>query len=341
MTDAESFPLEAPLSPRLASKGAFAEGATYSIQDLDKLTEFASDRGVKLILEVNSPGHSASWAKGYSEVMSKCFQKYSYNINDFALNPTKERTFRVVEGAYAAAAAGSFTHANPSWLHLGGDEVVYGCWAEDSSIQQYCQDQGIPSWDALLGSYINRVQSIALNQLGASHVLHWEDVFQASRSGAQGALDAFQFSPNTIFQCWRGDGALLASITAANYSAIASPDSYWYLDHATTWDQMYYYDPKASLPSQQQRSKLIGGEAVMFGEKVDQANMQQRTQPRAACVAERLWSDRSAQPDDVDGQGTTDKESVGARLGAHVCRLRARGVQASPIAPSFCDGSYV
>ena len=47
--------------------------------------------------------------------MAKCFQKYSYNINDFALNPTKTRTYEVLEAIIAdlVKAAGA-TH-----IHIG------------------------------------------------------------------------------------------------------------------------------------------------------------------------------------------------------------------------------
>ena len=42
------------------------------------------------------PGHAAAWRAGHPEIMADCEDKYYYNINDWALNPTLERTYDVL-----------------------------------------------------------------------------------------------------------------------------------------------------------------------------------------------------------------------------------------------------
>jgi len=49
----------------------------------------------------------------------------------------------------------------------------------------------------------------------------------------------------------------------------------------------------------------------MWGEWVDGTNLMSRTWPRAAVVAERLWSPATA----------TDMDSMKVRLEAHRCRM--------------------
>ena len=128
---------------------------------------------------------------------------------------------------------------------------------------------------------------------------------------------------------------------------VASPSAHWYLDNlASSWDAFYYYRPTANLSVAQARL-VVGGEAVMFGEHVDASNLDGITQPRAAAVAERLWSDRAALPSDPTGQVSptgvplTDKDITQQRLALHRCRLVQRGVRAAPVAPSYCDATYV
>ena len=141
IVDAQSFPMDPPSAPRLV-RGAYSSSLTYSMGDLQQVVRHGAERGVQVLLEIDVPGHAASWTQGYPEVMADCFVKYSYNINDFALNPTKEATYSLLEGVLRdvvdATAAGSSADGgrSQSMIHVGGDEVVYGCWNNDTSILQ-------------------------------------------------------------------------------------------------------------------------------------------------------------------------------------------------------------
>lgn len=64
----------------------------------------------------------------------------------------------------------------------------------------------------------------------------------------------------------------------------------------------------------------------MWGEYVNAGGLDSRVWPRAAAVAERLWSD----PTSVT---TSDAEP---RLQAHRVRLEARGIHADALTPEWC-----
>mmetsp|Transcript_18950 Transcript_18950/g.39059 ORF Transcript_18950/g.39059 Transcript_18950/m.39059 type:complete len:471 (-) Transcript_18950:214-1626(-) len=225
--DAQSFPL-APASSGTAAlaKGAYSPSLTYPMQSVAALAAFAADRGVRLVIEVDVPGHAASWGAGFPALLADCLGKYSYNANDFALDPTNEGTYQVLDtlvgdlsnavaAAYtadlattadttaparattAATAVDSATTAAPApppfALHLGGDEVVYGCWANDSSIVGWMEVNGFASgdYDALLGYFVAKAQAIAKNR-GELRPTHWEEVFKAGLAST--------VVPETIFQ---------------------------------------------------------------------------------------------------------------------------------------------
>jgi hexosaminidase len=242
--------------------------------------------------------------------------KYSYNINDFALNPCIDATYDTITAILSDIVKATGAAA----LHTGGDEVVYGCWANDSSIVKYMSDNNIKSYDQLLGVFVNRVDGI-VSSLGAVP-MHWEEVFKAG----------VVVDPSTIFQVWT-DASSIASITAANYSTIASTSSYWYLDHSVnTWQVMYTYDPAVNLTTTQQLDRLIGGEVTMWGEFVDETNLEQMIWPRANAVSERLWS-----PSTV-----VDTVDANARLLVQRCRMVKRGVKSAPVQPDgYCDQTYI
>ena len=75
-----------------------------------------------------------------------------------------------------------------------------------------------------------------------------------------------------------------------------------------------------------QEALVIGGEASLWGEEIDASNLQQRAWPRGCAFAERMWSNR-------------DVKSVALaapRIGRMVCKMKARGIGASPIGPGSC-----
>lgn len=313
--DAQSFPLSLPSVPDLA-QGAYTSTMTYSAQDLADIRDYAFDRGVRIVYEVDVPGHAASWAAGYPQLMADCLVKYSYNINDFALNPTLDETYSVLNGVLSDIS----TSTGTKYMHIGGDEVVYGCWANDTSITNWMAEQepAMTSYNQLLGYFVDKADG-QIYDLGATPV-HWEEVFTAG----------IRPDPRTIFQVWTEQSKIQA-IVAAKYNVIASPSDVWYLDIASnTWDVMYNYDPSVGL-STTEKEYILGGETALWGERVDESNIIQQMYPRASAVAERLWS-----PETV-----TDIDYAKERLLIQRCRLIQRGFQSAPVEPGYCAEVFV
>lgn len=313
IVDAQSFPLVLGSVPELA-KGAYSPDLVYSMQNLQDMVQYARDRGVRLVIEVDVPGHAASWTKGYPQIMADCFVKYSYNINDFALNPTLDETYSVVGDVLKDIqdATGS------KFLHIGGDEVVYGCWANDTGVTDWMSEHQMETFDDLLGYFVSRADQIIFD-LGATPI-HWEEVFTAG----------IRPDPRDLFQVWT-EQTKVQAIVQANYSVIVSPSDVWYLNIASNdWMTMYTYEPTVNLTSAE-AGYIVGGEVAMWGEHVDEVNIESIVYPRAAAVAERLWSPASV----------TDTEKAHDRLLVHRCRLTQRGVRASPVEPGYCGVTYV
>lgn len=305
---------QTPSAPTMV-QGAYAPDKIYSMSDLTELKEYAKERGVEIIMEIDIPGHAAAWNDGKPEIMADCFDKYYYNINDFALNPTLDETYSTVE----AILSDVINATTATYMHIGGDEVIYGCWKEDSTITTFMSANSITSYDDLLSYFVSRADAI-VNNLDAK-VIHWEEVFSAGCKVSEG----------TVFQVWT-DSSKVASITAASYPVIASPSDYWYLNIASnTWQRIYEYEPTATITSTKQQAFIVGGEVALWGEYVDDVNIISSIYPRAAAAAERLWSAKSV----------TDQDDFLRRLDSHRCRLVSRGVGSSPVHPGYCEVHYV
>lgn len=68
-TDSQSWPLEVSSMPDLAIKGSFGPSAIMSTTDFEHIQSFAKQRGVEVVTEIDMPGHTASIAKSYPELI--------------------------------------------------------------------------------------------------------------------------------------------------------------------------------------------------------------------------------------------------------------------------------
>ena len=95
----------------------------------------------------------------------------------------------------------------------------------------------------------------------------------------------------------------------------------WYLDDLdNTWD-VFYSNDIASGVAEQNRGKILGGEACMWAETVDTSDWFNTVWPRAAGVSEQLWTPE-------------DKLDVDAALNRIIwfrCLLNRRGIEAAPV----------
>lgn len=84
---------------------------------------------------------------------------------------------------------------------------------------------------------------------------------------------------------------------------------------------MYSNEPLEGLDSSADVSLLLGGEACMWGETVDPSDLDNTIWPRAAAVAERLWT-----PVEL-----MDVVAALERIEIFRCVLTQRGIGAAPV----------
>lgn len=323
IVDAQSFPLEISTFPMLSKAGAYSPKATYSHDDINKIVQYALDRGIRVVPEFDNPGHSASWGK-YYKVTTNC-PNYSHNVNNIPINPAFDLTWDVISGVVAE----STTLFPDSFIHSGGDEVVQGCWKEDSTVTNFMNKMGFGSDYNKLSAYCEDKISKIYDQNNRTMVV-WEEV----------GLDNpyIKVPATTIMEAWKNVVALRQLVQKGFRSILAAG---WYLDQQVppggvhyewldTWQNFYLNEPFDKTWTNAERKLVLGGEGCMWGEQVDDTNFDSRVWPRACAIAERLWSDESI-------NSVTDALP---RLISHRCRLVQRGVRADPLFPDYCPAVY-
>ncbi|KAG0373021.1 hypothetical protein BGX24_012265, partial [Mortierella sp. AD032] len=124
MLDSTSFPYVSKKYPELAAKGAYTPRHVYTAKDIKHIVQFAKERGVRVIPEMEAPGHSTAWGYGIPEIAS-CLNAqpyFGYTVQPPAgqLNIAHPKTKEVVYGLID-----EWAELFPdSFFHAAGDEVT-------------------------------------------------------------------------------------------------------------------------------------------------------------------------------------------------------------------------
>jgi len=188
--------------------------------------------------------------------------------------------------------------------------------------------------------------------------VHWEDVFDwagddSACGGIKPALDKDSIvnifrggwapGPHPGNVCGSHPAITTAHAVRAGYRVVWMPSASWYLscyaekcsakgdgsgfeswEHVYAQEPFYNAKPEVHITDPEEQARILGGEVTIWSERLDSSVAMGIAFPRAAAVAERLWSPRA-----VD----LDKETTEARprMQALRCLLLERGIAASTL----------
>jgi hexosaminidase len=281
LSDDQGFRAESRRFPRLQQLGS--DGNFYTQADIRHVVAYARDRGIRVVPEFDMPGHTNSWLAGYPELASAP-GPYSigrtWGVYDPTMDPTREETYEFLD-----AFLGEMTQLFPDpYFHIGGDEVNGKQWSQSAAIQAFAKEHKLEGTRDLQVYFNQRIQKL-LQKYGKIMV-GWDEVLHPD------------LPADTVVQSWRGQ-ASLAEAASQGYRGILSAG--YYLDHLSPARYHYGIDPLADAAqtlTPEQASRILGGEACMWAEYVSAETVDSRIWPRAAAIAERLWSPKEVA--DVD-----------------------------------------
>jgi hexosaminidase len=287
LSDDQGFRAESRRFPRLQQLGS--DGNYYTQAEIRHVVAYARDRGIRVVPEFDMPGHTTSWLVGYPELASAP-GPYSigrtWGVFDGAMDPTREETYDFLDAFLA-----EMTQLFPDpYFHIGGDEVNGKQWSQSAAIQAFAKEHNLDGARGLQVYFNQRIQKL-LQKYGKIMV-GWDEILHPD------------LPADTVVQSWRGQ-ASLAEAAAKGYRGILSAG--YYLDHLSPASYHYGIDPLADAAQKltpEEASRILGGEACMWAEYANAETVDSRIWPRAAVIAERLWSPKE----------TADVDSMYARM---------------------------
>nr|CAD7193750.1 unnamed protein product [Timema douglasi] len=333
-TDTQSFPLDFPRVPELASFGAYSSREVYTPSDVTELLEYSLTRGVRVLLELDAPSHAGNgWQWGPSTglgdlavcVNQQPWRSYCIQPPCGQLNPANPGVYRVLQDLYKDVLE---LWPEGEALHMGGDEVFFPCWNSSTQVVEWMQSRGLGRTQADFLQVWGEYQETALNILdkSAGHsntpVILW-----SSQLTQPGVIENYLSKDRYVIETWvESTDDLPHSLLSKGYRVIMATKDAWYLDHGF-WGRTVYHNWRAVYDNTLPRGVfgILGGEAAMWAELVDGRSLDARVWPRAAALAERLWSDPYS--------GSSEAE---LRFYQHRERLVRQGIGAEAVAPKWC-----
>lgn len=309
LTDDQGWRLEVKSLPRLTAIGAWraprvgnwwerepqlptdslSYGGYYTTEDIREIVEYAQQRYVTIVPEIDIPGHSMAALSAYPEI-SCTGGPFHVNVgNTFyteienSLCAGNEQTFEVLDSVFAEVA-----RLFPSpYIHIGGDECYKGFWEKCPKCKMRMQKEHLKNLEELQSYFVKRVA--AMVQKRGKQVIGWDEILEGG------------LAPEAIVMPWRG---MKGGIEAAKqgHSVIMTPTDHCYLDfyqgdptvEPNTYSMLRLQDcyKYQLIPDSVDASLIMGGQGNLWTESVPHyRQVEYMIWPRALAISETLWTD--------------------------------------------------
>ncbi len=256
----------------------------YTVEDMREIVEYAHNLCIKVIPEIDTPGHTVAMLAAYPEL--SCFDRdltvaTHWGVKHDVLCIGKESTFDFIKEIVDELLE-TFTDG---YFHLGGDEVPTTRWEICPHCQKRMMDEGIKDVGGLHTYYLERMARYVKGK-GAEPVM-WND-----------SIKDYMVSRDVIWQLWNGDMKVedvISEINGGRPFIMSNLDAF-YLDlpyGQVSLKKTYEFEPLYEGVRKENQHLVKGVEACLWTEFVP--TMQKAgycTFPRLGAFSETAWSSK-------------------------------------------------
>ncbi len=336
LTDDQAWRLEIASHPELTALGSRRQDRRYGVErlkegsysrdDVRRVVDFAGERGITVVPEIETPGHALALLASHPEL--SCAGKAEgggsflpedrYGIFEDVLCAGNDRAFELLGDVFDEVAS---LFPGP-WVHAGGDEVLKVRWSSCPRCRKRMEAEGLRARDGSLdpellqGWFMNNVADMLAAR--GKRMVGWDEI-----------LDG-KVRKDAIIMSWRGaEGGIRAA--REGYEAVMSPQTKaCYLDHkhldtpeepgnlgVCTVEDSYRFDPVPAELGREEGARILGGQANLWTEFIYFGrNVEYMAFPRLCALSEAFWSPKELR----------DFASFEERMAVHGLRLDLLGV---------------
>lgn len=263
-------------------------GGYYSKDDLREIIQYAADRHIEVIPEIELPGHNMTLLRVHPEFY--CTGKHGVNN---VVCAGKENVFAFFEKVLKEV-----MDLFPSqYIHIGGDEASKVNWEQCPLCQERMAKEGLKDCFELQSYFIRRIDKFVHSH--GKKIIGWDEILEGG------------LSEKATVMSWRGTQGGVQSIRM-HHDVIMTPSTYYYLDFGQDapykeplafnaympLKPCYDYEPESDIikacgasydPSIMKY--LLGVQGNLWAECiVKDSHYEYMLYPRAFAIAETGWS---------------------------------------------------
>ncbi|MCK6618496.1 MAG: beta-N-acetylhexosaminidase [Cyclobacteriaceae bacterium] len=268
-------------------------GGYYTREEIKDVVEYARQRFITIIPEIELPGHSQAALAAYPELGctgGPYEVATTWGVFENVYCAGKEETFNFLQDVLDEV-----VELFPSeYIHIGGDECPKASWKKCKHCQSRIKKEKLKDEHELQSYFIQRIEKY-LNSKGRQ-IIGWDEILEGG------------LAPNATVMSWRGEAG---GIEAAKqkHRVIMTPGNWCYFDHYqdttateplaiggfTPVREVYSYEPIPPQLTAQEATLILGAQANLWTEYIKTpAHAEYMAYPRACALAEVVWSDANS-----------------------------------------------
>ena len=283
LTEDQGWRIEIEKYPRLNSIGSYRKDSTglyggfYTKNEIKEIVDYAAERHIEIIPEIELPGHSTAAIAAYPYL--SCLQKPIDVANTWGVFKEiycagNDSVFLFLENIFE-----EIVDLFPSKrIHIGGDEAPKFRWEHCNKCQNRMKSENLSDEHALQSYFIERIAEILAKKNRS--VIGWDEILES------------KINSEVSIQSWRGFSGGIEAVKQGK-KAIMSPTSHCYFDYeieSIDLEKVYSFSPIPSGLDSIEQTLIIGGECNLWSERIpNEKELDYKSFPRLLAMSEVLW----------------------------------------------------
>lgn len=306
LTDDQGWRIEIKKYPKLTEIGAFRDssmlghysdqprifdtntyGGFYTQDQIREIVQYAKERYITVVPEIELPGHSRAALAAYPELSCTGEQNGvpgTWGIFD-DIYCSKQETIDFMKDVVAEV-----VELFPSeYFHIGGDEAPKTRWNKCPNCKKVMTENGLHDAHELQSYFIGQMDEFLTSK--GKKLIGWDEILEGG------------LSPNAAVMSWRG---VKGGIEAAKqkHEVVMTPTTYCYFDYYQSGhpsepvaiggflplEKVYRFNPLPKGLSKADEKYILGGQANLWTEYIaSMEHLEYMTYPRALALAQAVW----------------------------------------------------